>query len=115
MIGEDHRLTPMLHLYPRPLPRAELGKQLTLGVEPIGVGIAGQAESMSAFGNKISAHPDLFVTGIEWRPRSRFFRLRCFEARLLSRGRNGPFRRCRFSPGGFFSSHFWRWRIADVH
>lgn len=54
------------------LARAELGKQLALGFEPVGVGIARQAESMSAFGNKIGAHPDFRVTRLERRRRRGF-------------------------------------------
>ena len=44
---------------------AGLGKQLALGLQPVGVGVARQIESPPTLGNKIGARLDLRVRWIE--------------------------------------------------
>ena len=98
--------------------RACFGEELSLGFEPIRIGVSRQSESASAFRNKVGAHANFLVR----RPR----RLACFgrhgdfwfsrRPSLLSSG-SGAFSNCR-CPGRrrcFFDFHlgggsagFWR-------
>ena len=45
----------------RSLSWAQLGEELSLRLEPIGTGVAGEAESVAAFGDEVGASLDLFI------------------------------------------------------
>jgi len=79
------------------LARTELGQQLALGFEPIGLGVAGQTEPVAAFGDEVSARTNLVVRGMARRGSSRAGRS----------GRAGFRRGVTFSARWLFSCRSW--------